>query len=875
MPDMSFHSASLGVRVLIIASVCAFPTFVFAAPAGATVVELPESSPFPESVTSTADGTLYVSSISNGGVVRAKPSASKAEVFIKPGDFETRSTFGLHADERTNTLWVCSNDATSIGLKGPTTVEGAFLKGFDLKTGKGKVSYKLPGSPAICNDMAFGPDGSIYVTNTAAPQILKLKHGAKELGVWLADDALKGGLDGIAFGEDGNLYVNTYVSGELFRIDVKDGAPGKITKLSTPRPITNPDALKPIKGGFVMAEGAGTLDRVTISGDSATVDTIKLFAGPTGVAVAGNRIWVAEGQLDYLSPDKKGQMPTFQLRSMALAEAQTPGHQASDNAGIALPPGFSATLFADQIGHARHMAVAPNGVVYVNTWSGVYYKNDTLPAGGFLVALKDTKGSGKADVIVRFGEDQKSGSAGGTGIGLYDGKLYAEVNDRIEAYPLPSDGVSFKGKPSVIVSGMPITGDHPMHPFIIGKDGSIYVDLGSATNSCQPKNRMTGIVGTDPCTELETRGGIWRYDAKKTGQKFSPAERYATGLRNGEGFGFDSKDRLFATQHGRDQLAESWGKLFTPKQGAELPSEELVEVTQGADFGWPYCYYDPNRGELVLAPEYGGDGKKVDRCADKKEPVAAFPAHWAPNDLAIYEGNLFPKAYRDGAFIAFHGSWNRAPSPQAGYNIVFQPMKDGKASGDYVVFADGFAGAIKEPGRAAHRPSGVAVGPDGALYISDDQNGRIWRVTYKGDANAKVEAAPSLAKEASSSEAVLPPEGVHPDAGASAASLTPPPGATPEQVARGRAVFAGEDGGTCAGCHGGDGGGGPIGPDLTSGKWLWGDGSLTAIKQTIVNGVEEPKDHPGAMPPKGGADLSDADVDALSAYVWAISRKKT
>ncbi len=267
MPLISFHFASRGARALIVASTCAaaFPSLVFAAPAKATVVEMPESSPFPESVTSSADGTLYVSSITNGGVVRAAPGAFKAEVFIKPGAFETRSTFGVHADDRTDTLWVCSNDATVFGLKGPTTVEGAFLKSFDLKTGRGKASYKLPGPSAICNDTAFGPDGSVYVTNTVAPQILKLKHGAKELEVWLADDVLKGGLDGIAFGEDGNLYVNTFMAGELFRIDVKDGAPGKVTRLSTSRPITHPDALKPVKGGFLMVEGAGTLDHITVS----------------------------------------------------------------------------------------------------------------------------------------------------------------------------------------------------------------------------------------------------------------------------------------------------------------------------------------------------------------------------------------------------------------------------------------------------------------------------------------------------------------------------------------------------------------------------------------------------------------------------------
>jgi glucose/arabinose dehydrogenase len=132
----------------------------------------------------------------------------------------------------------------------------------------------------------------------------------------------------------------------------------------------------------------------------------------------------------------------------------------------------------------------------------------------------------------------------------------------------------------------------------------------------------------------------------------------------------------------------------------------------------------------VLAPEYGGDGKKVGECAQKKGPVAVFPAHWAPNALAFYTGSMFPTTYRGGAFIAFHGSWNRAPEPQDGYNVVFQPMADGRASGPYQVFADGFAGPRKEPGLAAHRPAGVAVGPDGALYISDDQAGTVWRVSY-------------------------------------------------------------------------------------------------------------------------------------------------
>jgi len=124
-------------------------------------------------------------------------------------------------------------------------------------------------------------------------------------------------------------------------------------------------------------------------------------------------------------------------------------------------------VFADNIGHARHLVVAPNGVVYVNTWSGRYYNDDTPPAGGFLVALQDRHGTGKADVIERFGDGAEEGSAGGTGIGLYKGALYAEVNDRIVRYALDAKAIVPSSKPTVILSGMPLTGDHPMHPFIM------------------------------------------------------------------------------------------------------------------------------------------------------------------------------------------------------------------------------------------------------------------------------------------------------------------------------------------------------------------------------------------------------------------------
>jgi glucose/arabinose dehydrogenase/mono/diheme cytochrome c family protein len=554
---------------------------------------------------------------------------------------------------------------------------------------------------------------------------------------------------------------------------------------------------------------------------------------------------------------------------------------ADDNGGITLPPGFCATVFADNIGHARHLVVAPDGVVYVNTWSGRYYRNDTPPPGGFLVALQDTTGDGRADVIMRFGETREQGSAGGTGIALYNGGLFAEVNDRVVRYALPAGAIVPTGAPEVIVSGLPLTGDHPMHPFEIDAQGNLYVDLGSATNSCQVQNRMPNSPGIQPCTELETRAGIWRYDANRTGQQFSPAERFATGLRNGEGIAFDAAGRIFATQHGRDQLRENWPNLYTPEQGANEPAEELVQLERGADYGWPYCYFSLEQHKLVLAPEYGGDGKNVGLCAEKQGPVAVFPSHWAPNDLVIYDGQQFPAAYRAGAFIAFHGSWNRAPFPQGGYNVVFQPLADGKSSGKYVVFADGFAGALKEPGRAAHRPSGLAVGTDGALYIADDVHGRIWRVIFwGGTAVTGVEPAAAPAPAAATSAAapapeVGPPEGIHPDAGAGAAgALTTPPGATPAQVALGNRVFDGQVGGApCAGCHGSDAKGTPLGPDLTSDHWLWGDGSLAAITQIITDGVPHPKQYPGVMPPMGGAQLSPAEVSAVAAYVWALNHQ--
>jgi len=154
-------------------------------------------------------------------------------------------------------------------------------------------------------------------------------------------------------------------------------------------------------------------------------------------------------------------------------------------------------------------------------------------------------------------------------------------------------------------------------------------------------------------------------------------------------------------------------------------------LSKGANAGWPYVHYDQLQKKLIVNPEYGGDRKKEGADSILK-PIVAFPGHIAPNALLFYTGNMFPERYKNGAFIAFHGSWNRAPEKQGGYMVAFVPFKEGKPSGEWEVFADGFAGTenIESPGDAKHRPCGLAQGPDGSLYVSDDTNGTIYRIVY-------------------------------------------------------------------------------------------------------------------------------------------------
>jgi glucose/arabinose dehydrogenase len=409
--------------------------------------------------------------------------------------------------------------------------------------------------------------------------------------------------------------------------------------------------------------------------------------------------------------------------AFAFAGSSSEASQAScapDNGGITLPHGFCATVFADQVGSPRHLTVAPNGDVFVALRRS---RSDSASFG--VLALRDTNGDGVADVRKRFGE------GAGTGITLHGGYLYYGDDTSVMRYRLPEGSLEPTGSVETIVHDLPRPRNHPSKPIAINDSDQLFVTVGSPSNVCQGE-RAARSVGQDPCPELDNYAGIWLFDANGKNQTQADGQRFATGLRNTVALALNPVDGLlYGAVHGRDRLNQ-WSDLFTDEQNAELPSETLVRIDQGKDYGWPYCYHDPQLGRLVLAPEYGGDGRRAGRCAQMEEPLAALPAHWAPNGLLFYTGEQFPERYRGGAFIAFHGSWNRAPLPQGGYNVVFVPFVDGRPRGDYEVFADGFAGEDVSPGGAAHRPSGVAQGPDGSVYVTDDRSGRIWRIFYIG-----------------------------------------------------------------------------------------------------------------------------------------------
>ncbi len=387
---------------------------------------------------------------------------------------------------------------------------------------------------------------------------------------------------------------------------------------------------------------------------------------------------------------------------------------AAEDPALKLPAGFTATVVHEGLGAARHLAVDSAGDIYVAGRNG-------------LMALRDTNGDGKADVTTPFGDVK------GTGVQLHGNWLYVSDNVGVYRYALKNDELAPAAARETVVSGFPMERQHADKTFALDDKGTLYVNVGAPSNSCQQNDRQEGSPGHDPCPILEKYGGVWVFDGSKLNQTPADGRRFATGIRNAVAIEWNASQKaLYAVIHGRDSLDTLFPALYQAEDNATRTAEEFHKLVDGGNYGWPYTYWDTRLSQRIVAPEYGGDAKKTAEKGKYPDPLVAFPAHWAPNDLAFHDGKGLPASYRGGAFIAFHGSWNRAPEPQAGYKVVFQPLKDGKPSGTYEVFADGFAGTIEDnnPRNADYRPVGLAVGPDGSLYIADSQKGRIWRVSH-------------------------------------------------------------------------------------------------------------------------------------------------
>ncbi len=390
----------------------------------------------------------------------------------------------------------------------------------------------------------------------------------------------------------------------------------------------------------------------------------------------------------------------------------------ADEPAITLPPSFKSTKVVSGLGRARHIVVAASGDIFV--------KLDKLKDGKGIYRLHDSNGDGIADEITGFGNYI------GTGITIKNGYLYASSNTAVYRYKIDEKtGKVDEASEQKIITGLWDHHQHEGKSITLDNEGNIYVNIGAPTNCCQVVDRTKGSPGQDPCPILDSAGGIWQFKADKLNQSYGDGVRYATGLRNVVGLDWNNESNdLYVMQHGRDMLFQFYPEMFSQKEGAENPAEEMYRIKKGSDCGWPYCYFDNGKQAKLLNPEYGGDRSKVGRCEMKTKSIVQFPGHLAPNGLLFYTGSKFPAKYKNGAFIAFHGSWNRNPEPQAGYFVVFVPFKDGMPSGKWEVFADGFAGA--NINRATYRPCGLAQDKDGSLYVSDDNNGSVWKISYGG-----------------------------------------------------------------------------------------------------------------------------------------------
>jgi len=399
--------------------------------------------------------------------------------------------------------------------------------------------------------------------------------------------------------------------------------------------------------------------------------------------------------------------------------------------GLKLPAGFHAQVVATGLTGLRHIVVRDDHTIYASVRGGGGRGAGAASPGTIALHLDNDH---KADKTDHFGS-----VTGGTGIRIHGNWLYVSSTAEIARFPLKKGEAVPSGAPEVIVTGMPTAGFSNRIIAFDGK-GDLYVSVGGSGNICvdnPPRGQKP--KGLHPCPGVTDRGGVWKFNANKQGQKFpADGKQVATGLRDSVSMDYRQGDAVYLFMHDRADTHITWPDIFSEQDEDNL-SEELHRFA-GKDvvnMGWPYTYYDSVKKARIMAPEYGGDGKIGPPPGIYATPVlATHPSHTAPLDLLFYYGKQFPKSYRGGAFVVRHGGIGPdLPQGHNGYDVVFIPFTANGKPGAPVPFIDGFAGTTplsRNVSKATYRPGGAAVGPDGSLYIADTQKGRIWRISYTG-----------------------------------------------------------------------------------------------------------------------------------------------
>ena len=339
---------------------------------------------------------------------------------------------------------------------------------------------------------------------------------------------------------------------------------------------------------------------------------------------------------------------------------------------LTLPPGFTAELYASGLETPRFLAFDPDGVLHVAEWGA-----------GRVVALPDRDRDGRADGL----EPLADGLSSPHSLVYRDGGWYVGVPSGV-VFLADTNGDGQADERKTIVGSIPTDGAHRTRTVDFLPDGRMVLSVGSTCNVCDEEDpRRATILVYD--------------DASGTGERI-----LAAGLRNAVGLAVQpSTGDLWANDNGRDLM------------GDDLPPETLYRIQDGADYGWPRCH-----SGRILDPDMGQPGD----CDGVPAPAVEMQAHSAPLGMVFYDGELFPERYRGDLFMAFHGSWNR--STPTGYKVVRIPFENGGVAGPIEDFVTGWLDAAT--GETSGRPVGLAVGPEGALYISDSKGGFVYRVTY-------------------------------------------------------------------------------------------------------------------------------------------------